>query len=131
MHQKNPTPHLCRVADTKVKSRRPTSGLTTERFPSQTVGESVVASIGLALFVCALGANQRWLDRHFLPAYNVSRHAYVLVESFARIVSAAIGPALALVVRRRLWRFVARVPAATLAADAARVALAVVLALGA
>ncbi len=64
-------------------------------------------------------------------AYNVSRHAYVLVESFARVVIAAIAAALALVVRPRLGRLVARVPSATLAADAARVALAVVLALGA
>ena len=102
-----------------------------ERFASRIVGESVVALIGVALLACAVGANQRWLDRHFLPAYNVSRHAYVLVESFARVVTAAIGAALALVVRPRLGRLIARVPASTLVADAARIALAVALALGA
>ena len=102
-----------------------------ERFAARIVGESTVALIGIALLACAFGANQRWLDRHFLPAYNVSRHAYVLVESVARLVTAAIGAALALVVRPRLGRLVAHVPAATLLADAARVALAVALALGA
>ena len=102
-----------------------------ERFAARIVGESTVALIGIALLACAFGANQRWLDRHFLPAYNVSRHAYVLVESVARLVTAAIGAALALVVRPRLGRLVAHVPAATLLADAARVALAVALAPGA
>jgi hypothetical protein len=102
-----------------------------ERFAARIVGESVVALIGVALLACAFGANQRWLDRHFLPAYNVSRRAYVLVESLARVLTAAIGAALALVVRPRLGRLVAHAPAATLFVDATRVALAVALALGA
>ena len=101
-----------------------------ERFAARIVGETVVALIGIALLACAVAANQRWLDRHFLPAYNVSRHVYVLVESFARVVTAAIGAAFAIVVRPRFGRLVARVPARTLLADAARVALAVALALG-
>ena len=101
------------------------------RIAARIVGESVVALIGIALLACAFAANQRWLDRHFLPAYNVSRHTYVLVESVARLVTAAIGAALVLVVRPRFRRLVARVPTATLLMDVARVALAVALALGA
>jgi hypothetical protein len=101
-----------------------------ERFVARIVGESAVALIGIAVLACAVAANQRWLDRHFLPAYNVSRHTYVLVESAARIVTAAFGTALALVVRPRLGRLVARVGAAPLLLDAAPVALAVALALG-
>jgi len=101
-----------------------------ERVAARIVGESVVALIGIALLACAVAANQQWLDRHFLPAYNVSRHVSVLLESFARVVTAAIGAAFAIVVRPRFGRLVARVPAATLLADAARVAFAVALALG-
>jgi len=100
------------------------------RVAARIVRESVTALLGLALLACALGANQRWLDRHFLPVYNVSRHTYVLVESLARVTTAAIGAALALVVRPRLGRLVAHVPPGTLFVDTARVALAVALALG-
>jgi hypothetical protein len=105
--------------------------LGSERFVARIVGESAVALIGIALLACAVAANRRWLDRHFLPVYNMSRYTYVLVESAARLVTAAIGVALALVARPRLGRLVARVPAATVLMDAAAVTLAVALALGA
>lgn len=94
------------------------------------VAEIVLASIGIALLVCALLADHRWLDRHFLPAFFVSRRVYVLAASLARFLLAALGVALVLVVRPRIGRLVARVPSRALAADAARVSLAVALALG-
>src|SRR2546430_9241497 len=112
----------------KLRSHRRVAG--SGRVAARIVVESVTALLGLALLACALGANQRWLDRHFLPVYNVSRHTYVLVESLARVMTAAIGAALALVVRPRLGRLVAHVPPGTLFVDTARVALAVALALG-
>ncbi len=86
--------------------------------------------IGIALLACAIGANHAWLDRHFLPSFFVSRRVYVLAASSARVVIAGLGLALALVARARIGRFVARVPTRMLLADAARVSLAIALALG-
>ncbi len=87
----------------------------------------VVAFIGVALLVCAYLATQPWLDRHFLPAFFASHRTYVLAESAARIVMAALGLTLALFARPRLAHF----PASVLLADIARIALAIALALGA
>jgi hypothetical protein len=101
-----------------------------ERLAARLVAEIAVASIGIALLACAVAADQRWLDRHFLPTPSVSRRLYVLLESSARIAAAALGAALALVARPRIGRLVARVPADTLFGDAVRIALAVMLALG-
>jgi hypothetical protein len=90
------------------------------------MAELVVAFTGSALVVCALLANQRWLDRHFLPSFFVTRHSYVLLETSVRIVTAALGVSLALVARPRIGRFAARNPAGVL-----QVAIAAALALGA
>jgi hypothetical protein len=103
----------------------------TARPARQAIGEAVAFLGGVVLLACALAARQRWLDRHFLPVYNVSRYTYVFWESSVRFVAAAIGLALLLVWRRRLGSFLARVSARQLAGDAGRIALAVVLALGA
>lgn len=89
-----------------------------------------ITLIGIVLFAGAFAANQQWLDRHFLPAFFISRHTYVLMESLARILLAVLGTILALVARPRLGRLVARVPASALIADAARITLAIGLALG-
>lgn len=86
--------------------------------------------IGIVLFLSAFAADQQWLDRHFLPAFFISRQTYVLLESLARVLIAALGMTLALVVRPRLGKLAATVPAGTLIADAARMVLAVGLALG-
>jgi hypothetical protein len=94
------------------------------------VAEIAVAFIGAALLAGGIAADQRWLDRHFLPTPSVSRQLYVLMESFTRVAAAALGAVLALVARPRIGRFVARVPARTLIADVVRVSLAVMLALG-
>jgi hypothetical protein len=101
-----------------------------ERIAARVIAEIAVASIGAALLACAVAADQKWLDRHFLPTPSVSRRLYVLLESFARVAAAALGISLAFVARPRIGRLVARVPAGTLIADAVRVTLAVVLALG-
>ena len=38
-------------------------------------------SVGVALLAIALLANQRWLDRHFLPSFFLTRQTYVLLET--------------------------------------------------
>jgi len=58
----------------------------------------------------AIAANQQWFDRHFLPAFFVSRHTYVLIESIGRAAAATIGFVLLFVIRSRAGRFVARNP---------------------
>jgi hypothetical protein len=93
--------------------------------------ETITAFIGIALVGCAFAANQQWLDRHFLPPFFITRHEYTEAESLARALLAALGAALALWVRPRIGRLVARVPGRTLAANTVRIVLAIVLALGA
>jgi len=88
--------------------------------------EIAVTALGAALLVCALAANQRWLDRHFLPSFFLPHRWYVVIESSVRFVMAAIGIWLALVVRPRLGRMVERAPA-----RAIHCAIAAMLALGA
>ena len=90
------------------------------------IAESAVASIGGALLVCTLAADQRWLDRHFLPTFFLSRYGYVLLETFVRLAMAALGVLLAFVVRPRIGRFAAGAPALAL-----HIVMAAVLALGA
>jgi hypothetical protein len=94
------------------------------------VTEIVVVLIGTALLLCALAADHQWFDRHFLPSFVLSRRLYVLVASLARVVTAVLGVALAIVLRPRVGRLVGRVPGRTLIADAGRILLAIVLALG-
>ena len=88
--------------------------------------EIAVASIGGALVVLAVAANQRVLDRHFLPSFFLPRQWYVLLETVVRILMAVTGASLAILVRPRIGRFAARAPALTL-----HVTIAAVLALGA
>ncbi|HEV2198974.1 MAG TPA: hypothetical protein VGR73_04075 [Bryobacteraceae bacterium] len=86
---------------------------------------------GLALVGCALATDRRWLDRHFLPPFFVSRQVYVLVASLVRIALAVLGLALASFARPRIGRFLAQVTPGRLLPDLARIFLAVALALGA
>src|SRR5207248_8367887 len=90
------------------------------------IAELVVGFAGAALIVCALAANQRWLDLHFLPSFFLSRHSYVLLETIVRVLGAGIGLLLALVARSRVARLVA-----SRFSDVLRIAVAVVLALAA
>ncbi len=88
--------------------------------------EIVVASIGAAFLSCAIVANQRFLDRHFVPSFFLPRHWYVLIQTSSRLAMAVLGTWLALVARGRAGRFAARTPGGVL-----RIVIAVVLALGA
>ena len=62
------------------------------------------------MVICSIAANQGWLDRHFLPAFFLSRSSYVLIESSVRIAAAGCGLVLALVARSRIGTFVAQSP---------------------
>jgi hypothetical protein len=64
-----------------------------------------------------------------MPPFFASRWVYVLTASVARITVAASGVTLAFVARPHIGRVIARTPPGTLLADAARVSLAVALAL--
>jgi hypothetical protein len=89
------------------------------------VVESVTGAIGVALVACALAANQRWLDRHFVPSFFLPRHWYVLIETIVRTVVATAGIVLAAVMRRSVAHAIARAPG-----QAVGVVLAAGLALG-
>jgi hypothetical protein len=102
------------------RGRRP------HRSTAHFVVEVVVATIGAALVGVGVFANQRWLDRHFLPSFFLTRHSYVLLETGARVAIGALGIWLVLFGRMRVGRFVAGTPARTVS-----VALAAVLALAA
>ncbi len=73
--------------------------------------ETAIASIGLTLLICAVLANQRWLDRHFLPSWFLPRHWYILIESSVRLAMAVGGLSLAVFARSRLARLIALAPA--------------------
>src|SRR5713226_8373078 len=93
---------------------------------ARVIVETAVASVGIALLSCALIANQRFLDRHFVPSFFLPHHWYVLLQTSARLAMAVLGTWLALVACRRTGRFAARTPAGAL-----RSVMAVVVALGA
>src|SRR5260370_40242398 len=95
-------------------------------FWARVIMETAVASIGIALLSCALIANQRFLDRHFVPSFFLPRHWYVVLQTSGRLAMAVLGMWLALVARRRTGRFAARTPAGAL-----RIVIAVILAIGA
>src|SRR5215470_8258175 len=88
--------------------------------------ETAVASVGIALLLCALIANRGFLDRHFVPSFFLPHHTYVVLQTFGRLAIAIVGTWLALIARRRAGRFAARTSTGVL-----HVVIAVVLALGA
>jgi hypothetical protein len=90
------------------------------------MAELAIALAGTLLLAGALAANQRWLDRHFLPSFLLSHRGFVALETTVRAVMALVGILLILVVRPRLGRAVARRPQGALrVAFAAALALAV------
>lgn len=102
-----------------------------QRLALRVTAESAVAVIGIALVVGALGADQTWFDRHFMPVFFLSHRTQVLAETLARVAIGALGVSFALVARPLIGRLVARASVGALVAATARVTLAVVLALGA
>ena len=94
-------------------------------FWARVIAETAVASLGTALLTCALIANQRFLDRHFVPSFFLPRNWYVALQTSGRLAMAILGTWLALVARRRAGRFATRMPAGVF-----YIVAAVVLALG-
>ncbi len=97
----------------------------TRSFAARVVAETAIACIAAALLTCALVANRQFLDRHFVPSFFLSRHAYVELQASARFVMGALAAWLGLIARPRVGRFVARTPARAL-----QVVVAVLLAFG-
>jgi hypothetical protein len=95
-------------------------------FWTQVMVETAVASVGIALLSCAVIANQRFLDRHFVPSFFLPRDWYVVLQTSGRLAMAIFGTWLAFGGRRRAGRFAARSPEAALGS-----VMAVVVALGA
>src|SRR5579864_3162677 len=95
-------------------------------FVARAVAEIVVASFGGTLLACAIIANQRFLDRHFVPSFFLPRHWYVVMETSGRLVMAVLGAWLVTVGRSRAGRFALRAPTRSL-----QVVIATILALGA
>jgi len=50
-----------------------------------------IATLGVAFVILAAGANQRWLDAHFLPSFFMPRAPYVRIETTVRVALAAAG----------------------------------------
>src|SRR6266852_681607 len=93
---------------------------------ARVLAETAVASVGTALLSCALIANQRFLDRHFVPSFFLPRDWYVVLQTSGRLAMAILGTWLAFVGRRRVGRFASRTPEGAL-----RIVIAVILAIGA
>jgi len=70
-----------------------------EHFSARVITEIAVASIGIAFLISALAANQRFLDRHFVPSFLLPRHWYVGLETFIRMCMAIFGAWLAFYAR--------------------------------
>jgi hypothetical protein len=100
-----------------------------ERATSRVVAEILVALGGVALIVAALGADQAWVDRHFLPNFVVSHAAIMRVASAVRITMFVCGGVLILFVRPALGRLAARRSTGQIVAGTARFLLAIALAL--
>ena len=96
-----------------------------EHFAARAIAEIAFASVGTVLLACAFIANQRFLDRHFLPSFLFPRHWYVVLETLGRLALFILGALLVFVARPRAARFAARTPARAL-----HIVVAVVLALG-
>ena len=94
-------------------------------FAARAVTEIAFATVGAAFLACALVANQRFLDRHFLPSFLFPRHWYVALETLGRVALFVLGALLVFVARPRAARLAVRAPGRTF-----RVIVAVVLAFG-
>ena len=96
-----------------------------ERSSVRLVTEIASALVGVLLLAGAFGANQDWIDSHFLPGFFMSAGIDRLAAQSVRLVTAALGILLAFVARPRIGRFVARSPVRVLVTG-----VAVVLAFG-
>jgi hypothetical protein len=78
----------------------------------------------VACLAIAIGANQRWLDQHFLPSFLWPRHWYAVIETSVRVGLAVLGAWIVTGARRRAGRVAHREPSLVLT-----IGLAIVLAL--
>jgi hypothetical protein len=83
-------------------------------FWARVMTEAAFASGGIGLLSCAIIANRRFLDRHFVPSFFLPYHSYILLQNCGRLAMAILGGWLVLVARRRAGRFAARTPAGVL-----------------
>src|ERR1051325_11556104 len=83
------------------------------------VAELVVFAIGATCLAFAVGANQRWLDRHFLPSFLSSHSTFTLIETAVRVGLALVGAWLVTSARRGAGRVARREPMLTLSIAAA------------
>src|SRR5262245_42712184 len=75
------------------------------------MAEAFVVTVGIAIVIATVLANQAWLDRHFLPSFLMSRAWYVGIETAVRLTLATSGLLLVVGARRLgewLRRFVPR-----------------------
>lgn len=77
---------------------------------ARAAAELVVGTIAVVLLVWAVAADQRWFDRHFLPAFFVSRQSYVFYQSVGRAGAAVLGIVLLVAVRPLVGRAIGRQP---------------------
>jgi hypothetical protein len=104
--------------------------LAMRRFPPRALQGSIMAAGGL-LVAAALGANQGWLDRHFLPLFFFSREKFLLEESLIRLFAGLAGLGLVFLAGPAAHRLARRMRGGALVAVSARIILAVGLALAA
>jgi hypothetical protein len=94
-----------------LRSISPVGGRQLSKYlAARAFAEIVVASIGGAFLACAIIANQRFLDRHFVPSFFLPRNWYVAIQTTARLAMAFVGAWLAFVARPQAGRFAAQAP---------------------
>ena len=99
-------------------------------FNRRRVVELTFGVIALGLMSAALQADQAWFDRHFLPVFFLTRRSQGLGQTGARIVVGALGLFIGVVAGPMIARRMATATPKALAAGAARMLVALLLALG-
>jgi hypothetical protein len=92
--------------------------------------QGLATGLGLLLLVFAWRANPAWFDRHFLPVFFVPYRLYRLGETGARFAAGLIGLGLIAGAAPALGRWTQRSSGKGMAADMARLLVALILAAG-
>jgi hypothetical protein len=91
--------------------------------------EAALSLIGLALTYAGVAVSQAWIQAHFLPHFSLSAAERSARENFARLLLVVLGLAIMLCARR-VRRLATRAAVLNATASAARISVAIVLALG-